>query len=386
MRLLICVWEAYMQEDLRDALIRLGISIREIGYCFTDIYEDEYFDRNFGTVMDEGGYDGVMTLNYYPVLAKLCSVKNVPYIAWVYDSPFNVRNPEETLGLKTNRVFFFDRDEAMKYINMGFDTVGHLELAVNTQRLDGMEISEGERVSYGCDIAFVGSMYGTDFLPFYARLDDYEQGFFDAVIDAQIRIYGSNFLEEVLTDDMLLPMQKRYGDVPAICREPGWIFAKWIRHITASEITRRERLWILSFLSKRYRVKLYSTKPEELLPRVEYCGTADSYSETPKVYRLSRINLNISLKSITSGIPLRVLDILGAGGFLLTNYQPEIAENFVDGQDLVMYDSVEDAVSKAEYYLRHEDERAGIAANGRKAVEKFSFDRQLRKIFGMVFE
>lgn len=385
MKLLLCEWEAYMQEDLDPALVRLGIEIQRIGYCFANIYEDEYFVKKVGDIIDQGGYDGVMTMNYYPVLAVLCHEKELPYIAWVYDSPFNVNEPERTLGLPTNHVFFFDRSEAMKYQCRGFDTVRHLELAVNTERLDRMKISRKEQEQYACDVAFVGSMYGSAYPSLYNRLDEYEKGFFDAVIDAQMRIYGCYFLGNVLTDDRIVPLKDRYDDVAAIRRETEQVFAAWVRHITASEVTRRERVFILNLLSRRRHVKLYSGAGEPMLPQVEFCGTADSYSVAPKVYRVSRINLNMSLKEIASGIPLRVMDILGAGGFLLTNYQPEIAENFVDGQDLAMYESVEDAVAKAEYYLTHEEERREIAANGRKAVERFSFTNQLRILLNSVY-
>lgn len=118
-----------------------------------------------------------------------------------------------------------------------------------------------------------------------------------------------------------------------------------------------------------------------MLPDVEYCGTADSFWEAPKIFNLSKINLNVTLKEITSGMSLRIFDILGAGGFLLTNWQKEIAENFVDGEEVVMYSSIEDAIGKANYYLAHEEERIRIAANGRKAVERFSFENQLARIF-----
>ncbi len=76
------------------------------------------------------------------------------------------------------------------------------------------------------------------------------------------------------------------------------------------------------------------------------------------------------------------MDILGAGGFLLSNYQPEIAENFIDGQDVVMYESIEDALEKAVFYKEHEEIRRRIAASGHdKAAELFSYDKQLGRIF-----
>lgn len=386
MKLLFCEWEAYMQEDLRDTIKGMGIELHEVAYCFSDIEEDEWLTRNLGEIMDKQHYDGVVMFNYFPVMAKLCHKKGIPYIVWVYDSPFNVRNPQKTLGFDTNYIFFFDRNEYKRYRDMGFETVNHLALAVNTKRLDRITIDEENKSKYMCDIAFVGNLYSTDFPQIYARLTEYERGYFSGVIETQQKIYGYNFLKDVLDDSRLIPIRLRFMDIEAVKNDTEHMFADWMRHMTASEITRRERLAILRLLSKRHHVKLYSTGDESLLPDVEYCGTANSYSETPQIYKISKINLNITLKSITSGIPLRVLDILGAGGFLLTNYQPEIAENFVNGHDLVIYDSIEDAIIKAEYYLAHEEERLKIAQNGRKAVEQFTFTRQFEKILHKVYE
>ena len=84
----------------------------------------------------------------------------------------------------------------------------------------------------------------------------------------------------------------------------------------------------------------------------------------PYIFHNSKINLNITSKTIESGIPLRVFDILSCGGFCLTNYQPEIARYFTDGEDLVMYSSMEDLVDKVAYYLEHDEEREQIARNG----------------------
>lgn len=72
---------------------------------------------------------------------------------------------------------------------------------------------------------------------------------------------------------------------------------------------------------------------------------------------------------------------MACGGFCLTNFQQEIAENFVDGKELVMYTSLDDALEKAEYYLTHETERLEIAGNGqRKIKERFRMEQRVGKI------
>lgn len=60
-----------------------------------------------------------------------------------------------------------------------------------------------------------------------------------------------------------------------------------------------------------------------------------------------------------------------AGGFLLTNYQIELGDFFENGKDLVYYDSLDDMMRKAEYYLDHEDERKTIAQNGLKKIVQY---------------
>lgn len=62
------------------------------------------------------------------------------------------------------------------------------------------------------------------------------------------------------------------------------------------------------------------------MPAAEYVGPIDWYSVMPLVFKNTCINLNITLKSIQSGIPLRGMDIMGSGGFLLTNYQNDFLD------------------------------------------------------------
>ena len=104
------------------------------------------------------------------------------------------------------------------------------------------------------------------------------------------------------------------------------------------------------------------------MPGLRNHGSVDSYSEMPLVFKQSKINLNITLRSIQNAIPLRAFDIMGAGGFLLTNFQAEFLDFFVPGEDFIYYEDKEDLLKKIDYYLIHEDERAAIAKNGHDKV------------------
>ena len=149
-----------------------------------------------------------------------------------------------------------------------------------------------------------------------------------------------------------------------------------------------ERSRLITAIGEKFpsRLKLFTINKNAEFPHVKNMGVADYYSEMPYIFSHSKINLNISLKSIQSGIPLRCMDILGNGGFLLTNFQADFLDYFIPDEDFVYYTDTNDLLDKIEYYLSHENERAEIAANGhRKVKENHSFEKCFSEIMRTVF-
>lgn len=163
------------------------------------------------------------------------------------------------------------------------------------------------------------------------------------------------------------------------------------RRILLTEIAKRfacnnggKRAKSASNIDAKFDFKIFTGSDTENLPELApyNYGMVDYQTQMPLVFAGSKINLNISLRSIHSGIPLRVLDIMACGGFVLSNWQPEISEYFEEGAEIVTFDSLEDCLDKIEYYLIHEEERRQIAANGqRKVQERFSYQIGLEKLF-----
>lgn len=89
------------------------------------------------------------------------------------------------------------------------------------------------------------------------------------------------------------------------------------------------------------------------------------FQEAAKVYAKSKICLNVAMKE---DLNMRCFEVMGAGGFLLTDYVPYMEELFQDGKHLVLYRSLDEAVDKAKYYLSHDSEREKIAQAGYEEV------------------
>ena len=151
------------------------------------------------------------------------------------------------------------------------------------------------------------------------------------------------------------------------------------------EVTARERKEMLAALGQMYGssydIHLHTHDTTLDLPGIKVFSEVDYYNQMPYVFHKSRINLNITLRSIISGIPLRALDIMGCGGFLLTNYQADFLDCFTPDKDFVYYDSKQDMLEKTDYYLKHDTERKKIAENGYiKICENYDYPLVLEQM------
>ncbi len=91
------------------------------------------------------------------------------------------------------------------------------------------------------------------------------------------------------------------------------------------------------------------------------------FQDVARVFCKSKIVLNIAMKEDTN---MRCFEVMGSGSFLLTDYVPYIEELFEDGKHCVFYRSLDEAVDKAKYYLKHDTEREKIAQAGFEEVMK----------------
>lgn len=380
MKILYYYWNENSKEDCVEAFERLRHIVTVWSHNFESYTKDAKFLEDIRKKISEG-IDCIFSFNYFPLLSDAAQEAGIPYISWVYDSPHYTLEAKN-LSNPCNHVFIFDYALCDRYCAQGFTTVDYMPLPVNTSRLDKQlaGIRSTSPFAYKHDITFMGSLYKDEY-NFYEQINylpDYLKGFIDGMIEAQTHVYGLDFPSALFDakkcDEMGKYVKIGLGDDYNNARDE--IFRNMIR----KQVTVKEREALLRALGNIFNLDLYSnSKPDTI--KANFLGTADYIKEMPEIFATSKININISLRSILTGIPLRVVDILGAGGFCLTNYQTELSEYFENGRELVWFESPEDLIDKAAYYLAHDDEREQIAANGHEAAEKiFSYDVLLPRI------
>lgn len=378
-KILFFQWHSFMNRGIERALKELELSYDTFFYQFEDWERDDKFSELLRDRLKGKEYTDVLSVNFSPLISEICEELGILYTAWVYDSPIHIRDMS-SLSNSCSRVFFFDRGQVQEYQKQGMNAY-YMPLAVDAE-VFRINASKREKQACKTDISLVGKLYQTEYSCFTAPLENYTRGYLEGIVSAQMKVYGGYLIPELVTEDLLDSMNRDYAKAAKDGFQMG---RRELEFMLACETTGRERYMALALLSGHYAVDLYSTDEDKRLNNVRFCGYADYYGRMPLIFSQSKINLNISLKTIRTGIPLRVTDVMGCGGFVLSNYQQELEEYFVLGEECVVYENLEDMFLKAKYFLEHEEERKQIALAGFERVKRdFTFKERVGKMLGAV--
>lgn len=389
MKLFVYDWTFITKYDLYNVFRKQGIEFDIFRTNVTPriLDQKQQFQENLAKALENKKYDAIFSVNFFEELAYAAHERAILYICWTYDSPA-LGSIRPALFLETNRIFLFDSYEYEVFLRAEVPNLYYLPLAVDADRLNAMRPNPVEKMKYYSDVSFVGRLYQSDMDKILPMFDEYGAGYIAAMVNTQLEIYGANIIEELVNENIIQRIcneevtkallenmnNEFYHDVVEIKKE-------FLSGFLLKAVTNKERVLLLTLLAKYFRVKLFTTGNSKL-PNVTTYGVVDYIEDMPMVFKCSKINLNITLRNIRHGIPQRVIDILGCRALVLTNYQKDLEEYFEDGKNILIYHSIEEALDKCKYYLKHEKEAERIRQNGYKIVkEQFSYEHQLNKIW-----
>lgn len=371
--------------DIPWALLEMKIKV--------DMYTDAEFDpldpipedfEKLEGFLSSHDFDCLISYLFVPEISDICQKHDYPYIGWVYDSPLislfhpAARNP-------CNYIFIFDRAEYEHMKSFDIPHLYYLPMGVNLSRTGALDITPEDEEQFSCDISFIGNLYEDNF---YNR--SVHQ--FSEEVALELKLYLMKNLCNWHTAKPWPRVSQRTADFMA-CTFGADI---WNRQemdldlylgilVLSRKLAEMDRITVLNTLAERYTVDLYTKSDCSYVHNVRIHQGVDYYTDMNKIFYLSKINLNITLPSIETGMPQRILDIMGSGGFVLTNYQKEIGDYFEIGKEIEVFRDIDELLEKTSYYLSHEEERLKIAMNGYQKVRKqFSYIHQIEQIIKTV--
>jgi spore maturation protein CgeB len=113
----------------------------------------------------------------------------------------------------------------------------------------------------------------------------------------------------------------------------------------------------------------------QVLPPVHY------YDELPAVYRRAGTVLNATSFQMPTALNQRCYDVPVSGGFLLTDAQPTLCEQFEPDKELVCFESIEDLRDKWNYFKKNPAQRRAVIEGGRRRVlSEHTYRHRIRKM------
>lgn len=410
-------YNSICEPDYIEAFKALGLEVVEED---REIYEknipgDERVRILAETIL-ENSPAFVFSINFFPYIAAVCEKLKVLYVCLSVDCPVLELYANE-IKSQYNRVFLFDYHQYEDVSRLNPDCVFYLPLGTNVASWDAVimagtenrweatesetagtenrreatesetagtenrrEATESEAASdsnhgFKYDISFVGSLYSEKSPLNRLSLSDYDRGYIEAVINSQRQFPGQELFEKEsdIVNRIKKIEQENFPHIENAAVElDAYTFANYYLSPKLSSIERIDNLNMLAeyFKQTDLKVHLFTRSDTSPLKNVVCHDGVSTATQMPLVFNQSKINLNMTIRSIQTGLSQRIWDVLGCGGFLLTNYQMELPEYFELGKHLDAYESTNELIEKCAYYLEHEDVRMEIANQGHLLVKE----------------
>lgn len=373
--------------DLAFALRRMGHEVRISDRQALQPLATEHqpFCDEIERLLLQNPVDYVITYLYIPQLSDVCNALHIPYISWNYDSPL-VSLFHASIYNDCNRIFLFDQAQYDRLAGLDVPHIYHLPLAADGARALELSLSAADRKKYTCDISFVGTLYEDNLynrcrgmLPPEHLLPINQYLMRKLCHWEQPRSWVS------LPDETVHQLTDVLGYHSDVCDAFEFPAAMYLGNLMLSrKLAEMERITALNTLTEIAPVDLYTKSSSDQVSALRLHPPIDYATELGKVYQCSKINLNFTLPSIESGVPQRVFDVLAYGGFLMTNTQPELSSCFTSGEDLVVFHNLAELKELAAYYLAHEEERACIAACGKRTVlQNYTYEHLMERVLSL---
>ena len=111
------------------------------------------------------------------------------------------------------------------------------------------------------------------------------------------------------------------------------------------------------------------------------------FNELPAFYRACELNFNVTSIQMPNTVNQRVFDCPAAGGFLLTDAQPDLGHLFDETNEVATYASLDECLEKFRWFRAHPAVRTEFANRARKRVlNEHTYAHRLKSITRLVLQ
>ncbi len=309
----------------------------------------------------------VVGINHTYGLAEACAKLGVPLVEWEIDPSTDTLAPTHVTGAT---VWTWRRDNVPAYRKAGFQA-HYLPLATNPVRRAPVELTAEDRATYGVPVAYVGSSMvgrGRELLAEFVRTFGKIFGDADAGLDIARQLLDVQ-AKRVWDEGYILPrlLRRLAPDLDARFAAAG------SRHrpdaLLGELAAARYRLEVLAAVANQGLHVWGDPGWDALAPAgATIRGWAGHYHELTRIYSAAHVHVDVGRLYQLDIVPMRIFDVIAAGGFVLAQHSDALADVLVPGVEVETWRTREELRQKVAFYLSDPDARARIVHAGRARV------------------
>ncbi len=355
---LICSGSLFVS-DIADKLHRKGYNVYTLDYSRLSIEE-------INLIFDKCNPDFVFSINYIEGLSQLCEQKGIKLFCWEIDpATTDIKKSKQN---DNTFIYTYRQKNVELFKNAGFKNTFYLPLATNTNK----RIPSPKQNEYKCNVSFVGvSMLSQakSLRDIFDKCCEQMQDpnvesklIFDQILEIQKKDFGKFVIPELIKK-FLPNLNQNHCTIRGYTYNPVMLIGEFAAAI--------KRMYYISALGK-FNINVWGDNTWNSLNHlgIIYKGPAGHTHEINKIYSNSLINIDINRLYQNDIVSMRVFDVMACGGFVLAEHSDDIEQLFTIGKELDTFKSIEEMVSKTEYYLKNKNKVIEIANNGRLRVIK----------------
>lgn len=278
MKLLFYRYGNICEPDIIDAFQSLGIQVTE--EC-SEIYNKNLsaserialLQKRIASTPAKEPFLFLFSVNYFPAIAEFCHLVKIPYVCWTVDCPV-LELFSYSIKYDTNYIFLFDYAQYEYYHPQNPEHIFYLPLATNVARWDKVRsdsANTSKNKQYAETISFVGSLYSEKckYNTIKNQLPPYTQGFITGLLNAQMRLYGCNILENSLNEKVIQDLKAAASDF----YQTEDSFTNMDAFVAANDylgykLAEQERIQTLNALGKHFPVTIYTRSNTECFENI----------------------------------------------------------------------------------------------------------------------
>jgi spore maturation protein CgeB len=362
--------------DIATTLFELGWDVCEVDATLLNASEANQLLQILAA-------DLILQVNLFKDIELFCKDRVV--VEWEIDPTISPIEEIKASAAGKLYVFTHNPDRVEEYRRKGYVNCDYLPLCTNERKFKVTDPSSASSPDLACQVSFVGSLMYDNQVRLTGIL--YDELGRRVENDTSWRAI-LNWVKQLLADPpaptrslhkitelQALLSSSGLSDTLTIGQDKLLISAcidevlafRWREHMVKSFLPLNIQIWGDPDWLTRF--------PQS------YRGAADHYLELPKLYAAAKINLDICRIYQANIVTMRVFDVLAVGGFVLADRSEALLELFEEDHDIVCYETPEEALDKAHFYLENEEKRLTIAQRGQqKVLDSHTFRYRVRKI------